>query len=228
MCYDVMNIPYLSHNTSLVLVQVLVPAFTSLSAITYCGAGAGLSRFTFCTIIRPHSVISNQLCRAGSTSSTPTQESDPANYCQVRCEMGREAQCWPLHFPRVKTGIVERESRKIAKCKKDEDIVFVSNMKFAMHCILFALINGELHGKSWHKMFANSVETVCERLWKQQTIKVTVMVLVLAAARTSYIRWAGLGCWEMLKVTLVLCPPAQPSPAQWLVVGWTGTWAWIR
>ena len=30
------------------------------------------------------SVISNQLCRAGSTSSTPTQESDPANYCQVR------------------------------------------------------------------------------------------------------------------------------------------------
>ena len=48
------------------------------------GAGAGLSRFTFCTIIRPHSVISNQLCRAGSTSSTPTQESDPANYCQVR------------------------------------------------------------------------------------------------------------------------------------------------
>ena len=118
--------------------------------------------------------------------------------------MGREAQRWPLHFPRVKTGIVERESRKIAKCKKDEDIVFVSNMKFAMHCILFALINGELHGKSWHKMFANSVETVCERLWKQQTIKVTVMVLVLAAARTSYIRcagqgwaglgWAGLGC----------------------------------
>ena len=74
MCYDVMNIPYLSHNTS--LLQVLVPAFTSLSAITYCGAGAGLSRFTFCTIIRPHSVISNQLCRAGSTSSTPTQESE--------------------------------------------------------------------------------------------------------------------------------------------------------
>ena len=35
MCYDVMNIPYLSHNTSLVLVQVLVPAFTSLSAITW-------------------------------------------------------------------------------------------------------------------------------------------------------------------------------------------------
>ena len=115
--------------------------------------------------------------------------------------MGREAQRWPLHFPRVKTGIVERESRKIAKCKKDEDIVFVSNMKFAMHCILFALINGELHGKSWHKMFANSVETVCERLWKQQTIKVTVMVLVLvlhgpvisAALGRAGLCWAGLG-----------------------------------
>ena len=35
MCYDVMNIPYLSHNTSLLQVQVLVPAFTSLSAITW-------------------------------------------------------------------------------------------------------------------------------------------------------------------------------------------------
>ena len=33
MCYDVMNIPYLSHAASLLL-QVLVPAFTSLSAIT--------------------------------------------------------------------------------------------------------------------------------------------------------------------------------------------------
>ena len=32
MCYDVMNIPYLSHAASLLL-QVLVPAFTSLSAI---------------------------------------------------------------------------------------------------------------------------------------------------------------------------------------------------
>ena len=31
MCYDVMNIPYLSHVAS--LLQVLVPAFTSLSAI---------------------------------------------------------------------------------------------------------------------------------------------------------------------------------------------------
>ena len=50
-------------------------------------------------------------------------------------KMGREAQRWPMHFPLVKTGIVERESRKIAKCKKDEDIVFVSNMIFAMHTV---------------------------------------------------------------------------------------------
>ena len=84
--------------------------------------------------------------------------------------------------------------------------MFVSNMKFAMHCILFALINGELHGKSWHKMFANSVETVCERLWKQQTIKVTVMVLVLvlhgpvisAGLGWAGLGWAGLGCWAVL------------------------------
>ena len=41
-------------------------------------------------------------------------------------------------------------------------------------------------------MFANSVETVCEWLWKQQTIKVTVMVLVLVLHGP--VISAGLGC----------------------------------